>query len=473
VARSTAPDPAAPGETRWGGPPVALAAVLGLAAVLRLVGIRHGLPSPGLVDPGEGGLVRRGWAMSHGDGFDPHRFGMPSGFLDLLGAVEAPFTHPSVLAARIVVVAIAVLAVAATWWLGRIYGLVPAAVAGAVVAVETAHVVHSHAAASALVPATLFVALSLGLAVRGRLVWAAAAAGLATSFAYAAIVLVGPLALVAGRRIRAHLLGAAAFACGFLLASPFVLVHPGAALREAWHSLRGVTHPAFGAEHEHWAGFAYAGHLWHGLGPVLLVSLLGIGVALAQRRERADLLLPATALVLFVALLATAAHPDRRTLLLVPVLAVLAARVRYLASVTLLLLIVPLTWSVRADVALTRTDTRVEALRWVDANVPVGATLAEDALVPRHPRLAVVTLRLPRPGRPRDPNRSLRRLRARGVEYVLVDGAVADRVRAAADRYPRDARFYAALARREPAARFAGEPGRGPWIAIYRIGSGG
>src|SRR3954470_15081661 len=180
VARSTAPDPdgsASRAERRWGGPKLALTAILGLAAVLRLVGVRHGLPYAGLGDPGEGTVVRRGWAMSHGGGFDPHGFGGPSGFLDLLGAVEAPFAHPSLLAARLLVVGLAVGAVAATWWLASVYGLVAAAVAAAVVAVETGFVAHAHAAAIALVPATLFVAVALALAVRGRLVWAAAAAG--------------------------------------------------------------------------------------------------------------------------------------------------------------------------------------------------------------------------------------------------------------------------------------------------------
>src|SRR5947209_5778198 len=103
VAHSTAPEPDEPAsaDSRWGGPPAALAALLALAATLRLVGIRHGLPHPGLVDPGENGVVERAWRMSHGGGFDPHRFRSPSGFLDLLAVVEAPFAHPSVLAARL------------------------------------------------------------------------------------------------------------------------------------------------------------------------------------------------------------------------------------------------------------------------------------------------------------------------------------------------------------------------------------
>jgi hypothetical protein len=443
--------------------------VLGLAAALRLVGVRHGLPHAGLVDAGEGGVVRRTWRMSHGGGFDPHRFRTAPGLLDLLGAVEAPFAHPSVLAARLAVVVLGVAAVAATWWLASTYGLVPGAVGAATVAVETAHVSHAHAAASGAVAATLFVALALGLAVRGRLVWAAAVAGLATSVAYAAVLLLVPLALLAGRRWRGQLLAALAFVAGFLLATPFAVVHPGRAAGDIAGSLAGIGHVSFGYEHDRWAGIAYAAHLWHGLGPVLLVAIVGAGAALVQRRERADLLLPAFASAFVVALCFTGSHPERWTLPLVPVLGALAGRVRYLAAVTLLLLVVPLTWSLRADVALARTDTRVAALRWVDAHVPVGATLAEDPLVPRHPRLDVLRLALPRPGRPHDPYRSLARLREDGIRYVLVTGAVADRVLAAPDRYPRDARFYVALAHRRPLVRFDGKPWSGPWVAIYRL----
>jgi hypothetical protein len=472
VAHSTAPDPdgtGAPAERRWGGPPLALAAILGLAAALRLVGIRHGLPYAGLTDPGEGTVVRRGWAMAHGGGFDPHRFGVPSGFLDLLGAVEAPFSHPSLLAARLLVVGLAVGAVAATWWLGSIYGLVSAAVAAAIVAVETAAVAHAHAAATATVPATLFVALALALAVRGRLLWAALAAGIATSVVYAGILLLVPLAILAGRRPRAYALGGAAYAVGFVAASPFVVAHPGAAVRGIWHALRGVRRSGFAAQHDHWAGIAYGGHLWRGFGPILVVAVLGLVVALVQRRSRADILLPAYALAAFAALCLTTAHPAALTLPLVPALAALAARVRYLASVTLLLLVVPLTWDVRADVQLTRTDTRAAALHWIDAHVPAGPQIAEDPFIPTVGRLDVLRLGIPRAGEP-GRRRSLARLRAAGIDYVLVTGAVADRVQAARSRYPAEARFYAALARREPVVRFDGaKPRSGPWVALYRL----
>jgi hypothetical protein len=475
VAQPTEPDPPSAEEPRaeraWGGPPTALAAVLALAATVRLIGIRHGLPYPGLVDSGEEGVLRRAWRMSHGGGFDPHRFRAPTGFLELLAVAEAPFAHPSLLAARLLVAALGVGAVAATWWLASTYGVVSGAVAAAAVAVETASVAHAHAATDgAAVLVTLLVAVALALAVRGRLFWAALAAGIATSVAYVAVLLVVPLAILAGRRGKRHALGAGVFCAAFLLASPFAALHWDHALPDGWRTFRGIGDTTFGYEHDLWAGFAYAGHLWHGFGPVVLVALLGGGLALAQRRQRADVLLPAFAAAFLVALCFTGGHPDRLTLPLVPVVATLAARVRYLAAVTLLLLVVPLTWTLRADAKLTRTDTRVAALAWIAKHVEPGNRIAEDPFVPRPRGLDVLALEVPGPKRRHDPYRSLAHLRAVGVDYVLVSGAIADRVRAARDVYPRDAAFYAALARRTPAVRFAASThDSGPWIAVYRL----
>ena len=90
------------------------------AAVIRLVGIRYGLPYGGLLNPDERQIVPRAWGITHGRGLDP------SPFFDwppLLTYVLAPFQAwqpaPSYLAARLVVVAIGVGGVAAAWWLAR------------------------------------------------------------------------------------------------------------------------------------------------------------------------------------------------------------------------------------------------------------------------------------------------------------------------------------------------------------------
>ena len=189
------------------------------------------------------------------------------------------------------------------------------------------------------------------------------------------------------------------------------------------------------------------------------------------RRSRADLILVSFAVVYFVDLMTLRAHFDRYVLPLVPPLAAFAGRFRALAPVTLLLLVVPLTWTIRDDKHLTRTDTRIVAARWIERHVARGTAVAEDPSTPQVSGLDVLALQLPGPGRPFDPNRNVDRLRSQGIRYVIVTGAVTDRVQAAREHYPRESAFYDGLAasgRRvyylRPANRYAG-----PWVAIYRL----
>jgi hypothetical protein len=130
-------------------------------------------------------------------------------------------------------------------------------------------------------------------------------------------------------------------------------------------------------------------------------------------------------------------------------------------------------WSIRDASELTRTDTRVVASRWIERNLPPDAVIAAEPSTLPLERFRVVRLALPRPGREFDRNRSAARLRRRGVRYVLVSGAVADRVLAARDRYPREAAFYAEL-EVEAERAFRVEPGSdrsGPWVAVYHLRS--
>lgn len=455
-------------DSRWGGPWVGLAALLALAAVLRLVGIQYGLPFP-LLNPDEASIVPRAWRVVHGGGLDPHFFDYPT----LLIYVEAPFQRlfdePSYLTARLVLVAIALGGIAAAWWLGRAaYGTVAGFIAGAFTAVDVTHVAYSRAAVTD-VPLTTATCVSLALLVGGRLEWAAAAAGLAASFKYPGILLLAPIVAVGWGQWRRVAIAVGITLATFALTSPFVLVDAG----EAWGDVRRVQRLAhagwLGFEHDPPAPIAYVERLWDGLGPALIMGVAGLVVALVQRR-RADVALATFALVWFAQLMTAAAHFDRYTLPLVPVLGALAGRLRALAPVTLLLLVVPFTWSVRDAQKLTRTDTRVVAHDWIERNVPHGATIAADPSTPPLEGFKRIGLELPGPGRPSDPDRDLARLRARGASYVLVTGAVTDRVLAARDRYPREAAFYDELARRKPFYRL--EPGSdlaGPWVALYPV----
>ena len=83
----------------------------------------------------------------------------------------------------------------------------------------------------------------------------------------------------------------------------------------------------------------------------------------------------------------------------------------------------------------------------------------------------MIRLELPGPGQPSEPRRDLVRLRAAGARWLVVSGAITDRVLGARDRYPRESRFYDSLARLRPAFEVRpDEPGlAGPWVRVYRL----
>jgi 4-amino-4-deoxy-L-arabinose transferase-like glycosyltransferase len=471
---SSPAEPSPGSETRsrdalWGGPRVALAAILAGAAALRLVGVGYGLPFP-LLSPDEQSIVPRAWKMVHGGGLDPHWFDYPSLLLYLLAPFQAWEHQPSYLAARLVVVVLALGAVAAAWWLGsRAYGETAGVIAALAVAVATTEVAYSRMAVTD-VPLTLGVTASLALLVSGRIELGGLAAGLAMSFKYPGIFLLLPLAVAGYRQPRRLVLGLAAAAAAFCATSPFFVAHFGSAVSNAYHVQKLARQGWLGFEHDHAAPIEFLSRLWEGLGPMLLVCGLGLVLALTHRR-RTDLILASFVLVYFLDLCTLGAHYDRYVLPLVPPLAVLAGRVRSLAPVTLLLLVVPLTWTIRDDRRLTKTDTREVAHTWVERHLPPGARLAADPSLPPFEGFRVLKLHLPLPQEQRpDPNRDLTRLRNEGVRYAIVTGAVADRVLAARAHYPKETAFYKQLATLSKRLYYVKEDGlNGPWVAVYRL----
>jgi hypothetical protein len=289
-------------------------------------------------------------------------------------------------------------------------------------------------------------------------------------FKYPGVFLLVPLVVAGWKQWGRVAVSVGLAAAAFLATSPFILVHRHQAWHEAFRVQRLARGGWLGFEHDHVAPIAFTGRLWEGLGPVLI--LCGVGLVLALiHRTRADLVLSSFVIVYFADLLTLSAHFDRYVLPLVPALGALAGRMRSLAPVTLLLLVVPLTWSVRDTKELTRTDTRVVAQRWVERHVSSGTQIAADPSTPSFTGLRVLPLLLPGPKREFDPNRDIARLRKIGVRDVVVTGAVTDRVLAARDRYPREARFYDELERRAQRVYYV-EPGgdlAGPWVAVYRL----
>jgi 4-amino-4-deoxy-L-arabinose transferase-like glycosyltransferase len=447
-----------------------IGAICALAAALRLVGIQYGLPFGGLLNPDEQNIVPRAWRIVHGGGLDPHWFDYPTLVLYLLAPLQAWQDGPSYLTARLVIAGVGVGGVAAAWWLGRAaYGRTAGLVAAAVVAVETVGVAYSHMAVTDI-PMAALITVSLALAVTGRLEWAGVAAGLAASAKYPAVFLLVPLVVAGWRQWRRLAVSVGLAVAAFLATSPYVLVHPHQAWGDASRVQRLARDGWLGFEHDSWALFSFTGKLWGGLGPVLAIATIGLVLAL-RRRSRTDLILASFVLVYLADLLTIRAHFDRYVLPLVPPLAVLAGRQRALAPLTLGLLIVPLVWAIGDDSRLTRTDTRAVAHGWIASHVPRGSTVAAESSTPPLDGYRVVGLALPGPGRPFDPDRDIDRLRAEHVGYVLVTGAVADRVLAARGSYPREARFYDQL-RKRARAIYQLEPENGltgPWVSLYRL----
>jgi hypothetical protein len=338
-----------------------------------------------------------------------------------------------------------------------------------VTAVETTHVAYSHMAVTD-VPLTTGVTVALALLVGGRIELAGAAAGLATAAKYPGVLLLAPLVAAAWGRWRTLAVAVVLAIATFLAASPFVAVHGrdagSAFLRvQRWHE-----HGWLGFEHDPPAPVAFVERLWSGMGPALAVAAAGLVVALVRRR-RADLVLASFVLVYFLDLMPLHSHFDRYVLPLVPALGALAGRLRGLVPVTLLLLVIPLTYSIRADLRLRRTDTRVVARAWIESHVAGGTRIAAESSLPPLDGFRVLPLRLPGPATGFDSNRDRARLSHEAVRYVVVSGAVADRVLRARDRYPREARFYDDLREHADRLLYVKPGGRlaGPWVAVYRL----
>ena len=447
----------------------ALGLVLVIAAAIRTLGANAGLPLP-LLNPDEESLVPRAWELVHGGGLDPGWYDYPSLLFLVLAPSQLGFDEPAYGAARVVAILIGVGGVAAAWWLGRAsYGRLCGLVGAVGVAVATTHVAYSRMAVTDVL-LTLGVTVTLALLVSGRLEWAGVAAGLAASAKYPGVLLLVPL-VVAGfgewRRVgRASALAAAAF----LLTSPFVVLHAGA----AWDDISRVQRLAqagwLGFEDDPVTPLAFGERLWQTLGPLALVGLAGVAIA-AWRHTRRDVVLLSFVAVYALSLLPAQAHYDRYVLPLVPVLCVLAGRARWLGIAAFVAALVPLWWSIDDARALTPHDPRLDAAAWIERNVPAGERIAVDpSTLPPDPP-SVVRFELPGPERPFDTRRDLGALRRAGFRWLVVGDSVTERVLNAASRYPPEARFYASLAAHEPAfeARSDSDERGRRWVRVYRI----
>jgi dolichyl-phosphate-mannose-protein mannosyltransferase len=420
----------APRPSGWA---LALAGVLAAALGLRLWGIKHGLPYVYNIDENSN-FVPTAVAFFAGD-YNPHYFINPPALSYLLHAVFAlwfgggwPFgardavsdayaTDPTALflVARATVAVLGAAAVGFVYATGkRLYDRRVGLIAAALLAVAFLPVFYSHLALNdvpALLPLSVSVWGSAGVLSHGRrrdYLIAGAGLGLATAAKYTAAIALLPL-LVAGvwhlrsRVTRGPALGGLAIAGAtalafFFLANPYALV----SFSEFWADVEKQESAAgdlgkLGLTYD--SGVNY--YLWvltWGIGwAAALAAALGAVLAFRHDLRRALFLVPwPLAFMLFMGL--QDRYFGRWLIPALPAIALLAAfgvvrtldlvrlstraRTLALAGACAVLVAQPLVSSVHLDRVLSRDDTRNLTRAWMTANVPAGAKIVVEPIVP-------------------------------------------------------------------------------------------
>ena len=339
--------------------------------------------------------------------------------------------------------------------------------AALVIAVAPLAVLNSHYLTTD-VPSAAFAALTLCLALRsersgGRWLLAAGfAAGLAASTKYnGGLVVIVPLVMLLAsspprqwlrRTVVTRAAGIAlASIAGFILLTPavvydFARVWTGGIIYQLQAYSAGLP-GAQGSDN----GIYFLRVLWSdsGLGPGLSVlAVAGLLIAMIQHR-RGDVAVLTFVAAYFVLVSVPTVRFSRNLLPLLPFLAVLSGRAvgwlydalpapprcipvamkrRAAAAATVALLVAvampSLSSAISSDRVLQRPDTRTIALQWIEANVPLGATIVREEFTPQVPnpeyRVGFVWLLA---------NKPLDWYREAGFEYAITSSVQFDRYR--------------------------------------------
>jgi len=412
---------------------ITLAALVAAALIVRLWGVRHGLPFVYNVDEGAHFVPRAIGMFGHSR--NPGYFINPPAFTYLLHAIFAirwggdrdavtgafaldpstAFTLARVASATLGAAAVALLAIAGARLAGSRVGLV----AGAVMALAFLPVRYSHLALNdvpALMPICLALVGVAGIYRNGRMreyALAGVALGLGCATKYTAGVIVVSLVAAAvvsraGGRREARIRGVAvATACAvgaFLLANPYSVLDAHAFLAglHKQSATAGEVGGKLGLEQRSPLLY-YLGTLTWGLG--WLPSLAAVGGAarlLLRDRRLAAVLVPAP--LIFLLYMGSQGRFYARWILpIYPLLCLLAAvgalwaadwvagrlRRRWsgtwvpAAMAAVLLCAQGAVLVVHNDALLTRRDTRQIARDWMKAHVPVGSRVVVEPVVPQ------------------------------------------------------------------------------------------
>jgi hypothetical protein len=433
-------------EARRGAWPLALAALFVAALVLRLIGIRAGLPYVYNADE-NAHFVPLAIGM-FGHSLNPGYFVNPPGFTYVIHLAfgvwwgfdraaignafaadpTTAFTIARLLSALLGAASVSLLAVAGARLFDRRTGVV----AAVVLAVAFLPVSYGHLALNdvpALAPLCLALVGVAGVLRRGRLLDFALAGvglGLAAAVKYTGGIVLLPLLAAAGLapvgrgvQVRGLALAGGLAIVGFLVANPYALldIHAfhGGLVKQS--DTAGDGGGKLGLTESN--GFLYyLGTTTWGLGWLPALAALGGAVAMALRDRRAAIVL-VPAPVLFLLFMGTQDRFFARWLLpIYPLLCLLAAwaavrgvaklagRVRPRWRTALwpaavaggLLAVQGLVYSVHNDVVLARPDTRQIARDWLVAHVPAGSRIVVEpiapdqwAMDPGHPSAATST----------------------------------------------------------------------------------
>jgi hypothetical protein len=402
--------------------PAAICALGLFALLVRLVGIKTGLPYVYNADENSHFVPRAVGMFGHS--LNPDYFVNPPAYTYLVHALYAirwgsdPATVGGAYAADPTSAFVIARAASATLGaLAVVFTAIAGArlfedrrtgfVAGAILSVAFLAVFYSHFAlndAPTLAPLSLSLVGIAGIYRTGRTreyLLAGIPLGIAIATKYTAGILV--VAIVAAAfaspvpqpRIRNVVICAALVCAGFLLANPYALLDHHAFI----DGLRKQTETASGDEggklglSQSSGWIYYLGTFLWGFGwlPSLAAVAGGVWMAIKQRRL-AWILLPAP-LLLFLYLGNQSRFFSRWLLPIYPILALLAAwalvelarRARWrwvLAAGALAICLQGLVYSVHNDRVLAREDTRQQARDWMMANIPAGKKIVVEPIAP-------------------------------------------------------------------------------------------
>ena len=413
---------------------LALAALVVLAFALRVWGVKHGLPYVYNLDE-NANFVRSAVGFFSGD-YNPHYFVNPPAFSYLLHAVLAvwfgagwPFgagdsvakahaTDPTqvFVVARVTAAALGAASLVFVYGTGkRLYDRRVGFVAAAICAVAFLPVFYSHFALNdvpALLPLAVSTWGSAGVVLYGRrrdYLVAGAALGLAVATKYTAGIVILPLLAAAGARIasgrderRPALAGlvaaGAAAAAAFFVANPYALF----SFSEFWSDVKkqesaaselgklGLTSDS-GSSYYLWA-------LTWGVGWAPLVAAIAGAVLSARDDWRRALFLVPWPIVFVLYMGSQDRYFGRWLIPALPAVALLAAvaavklvdllrvsparRALALGAAAVVLAAQGAAYSVHVDRVLSRDDTRSLARAWMVQNVPAGAKIVVEPIVP-------------------------------------------------------------------------------------------